>query len=138
MDTTNWNDVADKIRARKFSEIPTDTWCQIADKIEPKKRGRKPKVMLPYREDWSLDDLPETEKLYASIVAKYDYLLINNVPSKKAISLIADNLDKNGENDLKGPKVAMTAKNVERIVYEWIKEGKELNKMMEEESRLEK
>ena len=138
MDDINWNDVANKIRAKNFNAISDYAWNQIADKVEPKKKGRRLKPVLEYREDWSLEDLHETERQYAAIIAKYDHLRLSNVKSKKAFELIADNLDATGNPDSNGPKVGMTAGNVERIVYAWIKMGKELNKMMQEELCLEK
>lgn len=137
MDTINWHEVTEKIRTRKFNEITDEAWSQIAKKIEPKKRGRKPKPILEGREDWPLEDLDDTDKKYSSIVAKYDRLRLNDVKSKKAFELIADNLDASGNPDRNGPKVLMTASNVERIVYSWIKARKELDETMQEELRLE-
>lgn len=138
MNSINWDDVASKIRSRNFGDIGDDVWSQIADKIEPKKRGRKPRENPEYNEGWSLENIHSTDKQHIDIVSKYERLRLNNVRSKKAFELIAANLDASGKPDPNGLKVLMTAGNVERIVYAWIKMEKELNEMMNEEIRLEK
>lgn len=138
MNSINWDDVASKIRSRNFGDIGDEVWSQIADKIEPKKRGRKPRQNPEYTEDWSLEDIHSTDKQHIDIVSKYERLRLSNVRSKKAFECIAANLDASGKPDPNGLKVFMTAGNVERIVYAWIKMEKELNEMMNEELRLEK
>jgi len=132
MDTINWHDVAEKIRAREFSEIPNSTWDQIAENIDVKKRGRKPRPVLEYREDWSLEDIHKADKRDISIVVKYERLLSRNVKSKKAIYLISEGLDANEKPDLSGPPV-MSEKNVERIITAWRKMEKELKEMIQSE-----
>jgi hypothetical protein len=131
MDKINWPDVAEKIRAKKFDEIDDDTWSQIADRL-PKKRGRPPRPIPEYREDWSLEDIHKTDKRDIAIVLKYERLLSNKVKSKKAIKLISGGLDADGKKDEKGPD-RMSPENVERIVYAWINMEKELKELMQEE-----